>query len=399
MFFIQTNDLPVVDMPDIAESGKSAFDALKGLSFDDAITKIANGTVDFAFKLLIAILVFYVGKFIIKKIYGVVQSILYRRNVDASLTTFVLSLVRMVTYFILIIIVIGILGIETSSFVALFASAGVAIGMALSGTLQNFAGGVLILLLKPYKVGDYIEAGGYAGSVKSINIFNTVINTPDNKSIIVPNGGLSTSTINNYSLENYRRVDWNIGLSYATDFDKARELIIKMLLEDTRVVKSFREDDAAERKQAKLKADLEELENLRATGNEEDIKNLTDRLAEEERDEEQLTEEEKTILPVKKESWFQRLRRSRKHHQEEFVEQIKARSLLKTGQPVKQDCSPFVGLNEMGDSSINIVVRAWTPSKDYWGLYFDMNRRFFNELPQHGFEFPFPQLDVHLPER
>ena len=120
----------------------------------------------------------------------------------------------MVLYFILIITIIGILGIETSSFIAIFASAGVAIGMALSGTLQNFAGGVLILLLKPYKVGDFIEVQGYSGKVKSIQLFNTVINTVDNKAIIVPNGALSTSSINNYSLEQYRCVVWSVGLSY-----------------------------------------------------------------------------------------------------------------------------------------------------------------------------------------
>ncbi|MDE6217891.1 MAG: mechanosensitive ion channel, partial [Muribaculaceae bacterium] len=170
MILLQTNDLPIVPMPEIDKNGAGFFEALKGLSFDDAITKIVNGTIDFAFKLLIAILVFYAGKYIIKRLYRVVSNVMFRRSVDASLTTFILSLVRIVSYFILIIIVISILGIETSSFIALFASAGVAVGMALSGTLQNFAGGVLILLLKPYKVGDYIEAQGYAGTVKAINI-------------------------------------------------------------------------------------------------------------------------------------------------------------------------------------------------------------------------------------
>ncbi|MDE5903030.1 MAG: mechanosensitive ion channel, partial [Muribaculaceae bacterium] len=207
---IQTNDLPVVPLPDSPESGKAAFESLKGLSLDDAMTKIANSMVDFAFKLVIAILVFYVGRFIIRKLYAMVHKLMISRHVDRSLTTFVLSLVRMVLYFILIITIVGIIGLETSSFLAIFASAGVAIGMALSGTLQNFAGGVLILLLKPYKVGDYIEAQGYAGTVSEIQIFHTVINTPDNKRIIIPNGGLSTGSINNYSTENYRRVDWTV---------------------------------------------------------------------------------------------------------------------------------------------------------------------------------------------
>lgn len=304
---IQTEMLPVTELPDKAQTGKGIFDSLKGLSFDDAIATIANGIVQFSFKLLIAILVFYVGKFIIKKLYGLVHGIMTRNRVEASLTTFVLSMIRIVLYFILIITVIGILGIETSSFLALFASAGVAIGMALSGTLQNFAGGVLILLLKPYKVGDYIETQGFAGTVKEIQIFSTVINTVDNKAIIIPNGGLSTGSINNYSHEQYRRVDWKIGLSYGTDYRAAREAILDIVNSDERVVK------------APASGELEKPLQL-----------------------------------------------------------------------------PFVGLSELADSSINIVVRAWTDAASYWGLFFDLNERFYKELPERGFSFPFPQMDVHI---
>lgn len=208
---IQTEELQ--SAADVS-NGKDILEVVKSLGLEDALSGIASGIVQFTFRMLLAILVFYIGKFIIKKIYGLVYSIMVNRKVDASLTTFVLSLVRIVLYFILIITIVGIIGIETSSFLALFASAGVAIGMALSGTLQNFAGGVLILLLKPYKVGDFIEAQGFSGTVKEIQIFHTVINTGDNKAIIIPNGGLSTGSINNYSLEQYRRVDWVIGLSY-----------------------------------------------------------------------------------------------------------------------------------------------------------------------------------------
>ncbi|MDE7380555.1 MAG: mechanosensitive ion channel, partial [Muribaculaceae bacterium] len=252
---LQIEQIPSLDAEKLEKSSENALNTLKGLSFEDAISKIANGVVDFTFRLFLAILVFYVGKLIINKLFKMVRNIMIKQNVDASLTTFVLSLIRITLYFILIIIVIGLLGIETSSFIALFASAGVAIGMALSGTLQNFAGGVLILLLKPYKVGNYIEAQGYAGTVKDINIFNTVINTPDNKSIIIPNGGLSTSSINNYSLENYRRVDWTISLSYSTDFSKAKEAILAMLSTDSRIVKQYMEADRLERKQQILDSD------------------------------------------------------------------------------------------------------------------------------------------------
>lgn len=155
---IQTEELQ--SAADVS-NGKDILEVVKSLGLEDALSGIASGIVQFTFRMLLAILVFYIGKFIIKKIYGLVYSIMVNRKVDASLTTFVLSLVRIVLYFILIITIVGIIGIETSSFLALFASAGVAIGMALSGTLQNFAGGVLILLLKPYKVGDFIEAQGF----------------------------------------------------------------------------------------------------------------------------------------------------------------------------------------------------------------------------------------------
>ena len=209
---------------------------LKSLTFDEFIDKFVSSTVSFAINLAIAIAIFYIGRWIINKLYRLVHNIFIKRNIDASLSTFVLSMIRIVLYFILIVTVIGILGIETSSFLALFASAGVAIGMALSGTLQNFAGGVLILLLKPYKIGDYIEAQGYSGTVKEIQIFHTIINTPDNKSIIIPNGGLSTGSVNNYSRESFRRVDWVVGISYGDSVDTAREKILAILASDSRTI-------------------------------------------------------------------------------------------------------------------------------------------------------------------
>ena len=222
----------VVTVPDPREE----ILALKDMSFDQVIHTIATDLAHFAISLVAAILVFYVGKFIIGRIYAVVSKILTKHKTEASLTTFLLSGVRIVLYFILIITVIGILGIETSSFLALFASAGVAVGMALSGTLQNFAGGVLILALKPYKIGDYIEAQGFAGTVRKIEIFNTIITTPDNKTIIIPNGDLSTSPINNSTLQTHRRVEWNIGISYGDNVGRAREAILAMFAADPRIV-------------------------------------------------------------------------------------------------------------------------------------------------------------------
>lgn len=234
-----------IELPDSTTSIFPSLRTLSTTSVDDLITKLISNITDFAISLVIAVAVFYVGKLLIKKLHKIVLTILLRRDVDQSLSTFILSFVKIVLYFILIIVVIGILGIETSSFLALFASAGVAIGMALSGTLQNFAGGVLILLLKPYKIGDYIEVQGYAGTVTEIQIFHTIICTPDNKSIIIPNGGLSTGSINNYSREDYRRVDWEICLSYGDDVDVARQTILNILNNDERIVKKFIEDDMA----------------------------------------------------------------------------------------------------------------------------------------------------------
>ncbi len=363
---IQT-DLPQVPIPTELPDGAKAFSELKGLSFDDAIEKVANSIVNFGFKLLIAIVVFYVGRFIIRKLYKMTLNVMTKRRMDASLTTFVLSLIKMVLYFILIITIVGILGIETSSFLAIFASAGVAIGMALSGTLQNFAGGVLILLLKPYKVGDYIETQGYAGTVKSIQLFNTIINTVDNKAIIIPNGGLSTGTINNFSLESYRRVDWTVCLSYDTDLAAAKETILKMINEDSRIVKRYVEDDMEYREEQAQKMEAKEhpeLEHGREEG--------------------------------KPRRWWNKITPRLKKRKDVIHQTLTEDIEMNAAIPVKVERKPFVGLNEMADSSINLVVRAWTHSSNYWGVYFDMNERFFTELPKHGFSFPFPQMDVHF---
>lgn len=370
---LQSDNLTLENLETTTQSPSAAFEALKGLSFDDAISEIANSLVNFSFKLLIAILVFYAGKFIIGKLYKVVHNIMVNRKVDQSLTTFVLSLVKMVLYFILIVTIIGILGLETSSFLAIFASAGVAIGMALSGTLQNFAGGVLILLLKPYKVGDYIEAQGYSGTVREIQIFHTIINTTDNKRIIIPNGGLSTGSINNFSTESYRRVDWTVSLSYSTDYEAAEAAIKKIILSDDRVVTQYIEDDMEKRRLAGMPdPDPTEEGNGMEPG------------------------ESQEGMPEHTKGFFGRLFESKRHKDLRLHHVIK--NNLKAGDPMaaKTDCSPFVGLGEMADSSINITVRAWTHTSNYWSVFFDMNKKFYTELPRQGFEFPFPQLDVHV---
>lgn len=208
----------------------------KGMALNDFLSIVADKAVNFVIHLVVAIVVFYIGRFLVRKLNAFVQTILKKRNVDPSIATFVQSASEIVLYFVLIIAVVGILGLETSSFVALFASAGVAIGMAMSGTLQNFAGGVLILTLRPYNVGDYIEAQGFAGTVRAIQMFSTLITTPDNKTIIIPNGDLSTSPINNSTLQSHRRVEWNIGISYGDNVERAREVILGMFAADPRIV-------------------------------------------------------------------------------------------------------------------------------------------------------------------
>lgn len=210
----------------------------KGMALNDFLSVIAHQAVNFCIHLVVAIVVFYVGRYVVRKINAFVRNILVKRKVDPSIASFVKSAIEITLYFVLIIVVVGIMGIETSSFIALFASAGVAIGMALSGTLQNFAGGVLILSLRPYNVGDYIEAQGFAGTVKAIQMFSTIITTPDNKTIIIPNGALSNGTINNYSRQELRRVDWTVSLAYGTDFDAAKATIIDILDGDERIAKA-----------------------------------------------------------------------------------------------------------------------------------------------------------------
>ena len=191
----------------------------------ETYSMLGQWALSFCKNLIVAILVYIIGSWIIKSINKLIKKMLKKSNVDPSLYSFLTSIVSVVCWLLLAIVIISILGIETSSFIALFASAGVAIGMALSGTLQNFAGGVMILLFKPFKVGDYIEAQGYQGTVKEIQIFNTIIRTNDAQTIIIPNGGLSTGNMKNYSTEKYRRVDLDFHFAYGGDLDEVKKAI------------------------------------------------------------------------------------------------------------------------------------------------------------------------------
>lgn len=179
-------------------------------------------------KLVAAIIVYIIGKWLINKVCSICNKMMEKKGVENSLRGFLESIVKVCLWLCLIIAIINILGIDTAAFVGLFAGAGVAIGMAMSGTLGNFAGGVMILLFKPYKVGDFIAAQGYEGIVKDIQIFNTILVTTDNKTIIIPNGGLSTGSLVNYSKQPYRRVDVSFDFCYGADYEKVREAIEKI---------------------------------------------------------------------------------------------------------------------------------------------------------------------------
>ena len=211
---------------------KETAEQISKLDFNEIWSQLVSSAIDLGLKILLALVVYWIGKFLIDLLYKFVKHTLEKRKIDLSVNSFLLSLIRIVMMFVLIITIIGILGINTSSFVALFASAGVAIGMALSGTLQNFAGGVMILLFKPYKIGDWIEAAG----VKEIQIFNTILTTADNKIIIVPNGKLSNDMIINYSKGGTRRVDWCFNISYGDNYDKAKEILTQFINEDKRIL-------------------------------------------------------------------------------------------------------------------------------------------------------------------
>ena len=186
--------------------------------------------------LIKALLVFIVGRFLISMINKLVQRVLLKRNIDPSIKTFVGSLIHIILMILLIVSVVGALGVQTASFAALLASAGVAIGMALSGNLSNFAGGLIILIFKPYKVGDFIEAQNLSGTVREIQIFHTVLTTTDNKVIYIPNGSLSSSAVINYSYQQVRRIDWTFGVEYGTDYAKVKGILEEILAKDERIL-------------------------------------------------------------------------------------------------------------------------------------------------------------------
>jgi len=187
--------------------------------------------------LITAVLILIIGFWVVGMIVRSVKKVMNKRDMDPALQSFLESILKITLKIMVLITALSALGIEMTSFVAILGAAGLAVGLALSGTLQNFAGGVMLLIFKPFKVSDFIEAQGHSGTVSEIQIFNTILKTPDNKTIIIPNGGLSTNSMVNYSTEPQRRVDWTIGIGYGDDADKARAVIKGMLDADSRILK------------------------------------------------------------------------------------------------------------------------------------------------------------------
>lgn len=270
----------------------------KSLSqLDIVIQNLIDSGISAGKHIIAAVVIFIVGRFLIKLINRLVASILQRRHIEISVQTFLSSLVNIILTILLIITVIGALGVNTTSFAALIASAGVAIGMALSGNLQNFAGGLVILLFKPYRVGDFIDVCGVQGTVSAVQIFHTILLTPDNKAVYLPNGSTSSSTITNYSREDKRRIEWTFGIDYGEDVGRARTAILSVITADAR------------------------------------------------------------ILP---------------------------------------DPAPFVAVGGLSDSSVDIIVRVWVPTEEYWNVYFDMHQRVYETFNEQKINFPYPQQTVHL---
>ena len=204
---------------------------------DYLFNKITEIAITYAPKLVGAIIVWIIGGWVIKGLLKTFTKMLDRSKTDESLKPFLKSIINAALRVMLIISVLTMLGVEMTSFIALLGAAGLAVGMALSGTLQNFAGGVIILVIKPFKVGDVIEAQGYIGTVKEIQIFNTTLKTADNKTIIIPNGGLATSSLINYSTEENRRIEWTFGIGYGDDTEKAKGILKELCEADERILK------------------------------------------------------------------------------------------------------------------------------------------------------------------
>ncbi len=216
----------------------SSINSVSNTPADQLVMSLLDKCIQFGLKLLAAVAIYFIGAWLIRVIKGFIRKFLSRKKAEPAVISFVTSVVTAMLWIIVIIIAIGTLGVETTSLAALLAGGGVAIGMAMSGTMQNFAGGLIILIFKPFKVGDYIEAMNYEGSVLEMNISSTKIVTIDNRVIILPNGPLQNGTVNNYSAMPFRRIDMTIGVEYGNDAELVKALLYGIAASDERILKS-----------------------------------------------------------------------------------------------------------------------------------------------------------------
>ena len=224
-------------------------DSVQKAHFAEAVEKIANidyhallqtllsESVWIVIKIVIALAIYFIGRWVVRRILKLIDVAMQHRHVDTSLRSFTRNSVSAIFTLLLVLIVVSTLGINVTSLIAVASAATLAIGMALSGTAQNFAGGVMILLMKPYRIGDVISAQGQSGTVRDIKLFSTVITTADNQTIYIPNNSIATAIIDNYSTSETRRVDWTVGISYGDDVDVARKAVLAMLAADSRILK------------------------------------------------------------------------------------------------------------------------------------------------------------------
>ena len=289
----------------IESAARETIEHIATTPIDELLPELMKEVINFGIKVLIALLIYFIGAWLIKKIRKMLHRLFEKRNTEKAIASFVESLTSIALMVILVIITVGTLGINTTSLAALLAAGGMAIGMALSGTVQNFAGGLMILVFKPFKAGDFIETeNGYSGTVTDVNIFSTKLTTTDNRMIIIPNGTLSNGTVNNYSMNTMRRIEWLVGVEYGT---------------------------SAKDVKAALKA---------------------------------IVDAEKRIL------------------------------YKETGAPE----NPLIAVNALKDSAVEYVVRVWVKKEDYWPVFYMLNENIYTILPQKGINFPFPQMDIHLPD-
>lgn len=214
----------------------SSIDSMTSVPAGQLMPSLLDKVITFGLKVLAAVLIYIIGGWLIRIIKKALQNFFSRKHTEPAIVSFTTSVVTVMLWVIVIIVTVGTLGIETTSLAALLAAGGVAIGMALSGTVQNFAGGVMILIFKPFKVGDYIEAQGFSGTVSEVDITATKLLTPDNRVVILPNGPLQSGTVNNYSKLPYRRVDLTIGVEYGSDADAVKEAILEIAAADERIL-------------------------------------------------------------------------------------------------------------------------------------------------------------------